>query len=476
MMKVSQSNTDYKEKLKNLYKFNEILLRNSPTAIVVSNADTSINYINPAFEKLTGFNSSETLGVKAPYPWWDNNEKSELMKIFSKMISGEQPKAEFSYRSRTGKKLKVIISCSIFKENSKVRYHIANIVDVTKERRKEKKLEYSSFHDSLTGIYNRAFFNEEIKRLSKSRLYPVSIIIGDINSLKLINDVFGHDKGDLLLKKTAKIIKKSCRNEDIVSRWGGDEFSIILPKTGKETAEKIILRIKELCKLETIKSLPISISLGSATFETEKQNIKNIIKEAEEKMYDAKLMESEHVTNLIIGEIEDLLISKNIESKKHINRLMEMAKKTASLINLKKSETDNLEFLCKFHDLGKITIPESIIMKADKLLDKEYKIIKKNPVAGSRIIESSPKIAHISELILSYHERWDGKGYPRGLKGKKIPFLSRLFSIINSYDTMTSHDVLYKEPKTKEEAIEELKSCAGTQFDPALVDEFIKAI
>lgn len=475
-METFNNNTEYKDKFKSLYKFNEILLKNSPNAIAVLNPDTSIKYINPAFEKLTGFMSGEIIGIKSPYPWWDKNEISEILKVFSKLTSGELSKSELSYRSKKGKELKVIVSCTIFKEGGKVRYYIANIVDVTEERKKEKKLEYASFHDSLTGIYNRAYFNEEIKRLSKSRLYPVSIIIGDINSLKLINDVFGHDKGDLLLKKTAKIIKKCCRNEDIVSRWGGDEFSIILPKTNKETAKNIILRIKELCSQESINKLPISISLGAATIETGRQNIRLVIKEAEEKMYDSKLMESEHVTNLIIGEIEDLLISRNIESRKHISRLTEMAKKTASSINLKKSETRNLEFLCKFHDLGKITIPESIIMKADKLLDKEYRLIKKNPVIGSRIIESSPKIAHISELILSYHERWDGKGYPRGLKGKKIPYLSRLFSIINSYDTMISQDVLYKKPKTKEEAVEELKSCAGTQFDPELVEEFIKTI
>ncbi|MDD3519647.1 MAG: diguanylate cyclase [Actinomycetota bacterium] len=471
-----QDKKDYKDRLKSLYKFNEILLKNSPVAIAVLNPDASIRYINPAFEKLTGFYSKEIIGIKNPYPWWDKDKISEINIIFEKMLSGKLSKAELSYKSKAGKKLKVIVSCSIFKEKNNDKYYIANIVDVTEERKKEKKLEYASFHDNLTGIYNRAYFNEEIKRLSKSRLYPISIIMGDINSLKLINDVFGHYKGDLLLKKTAKIIKKCCRNEDIISRWGGDEFSIILPKTNEETAEKIILRIKEVCRKENINELPVSISLGSATIKTGKQKIKTIIKDAEDRMYEAKLIESENVTNRIIGEIEGLLIKKNIENKGHINRLMEMAKKTASIINLKKNEISNLEFLCKFHDLGKITIPESIIMKADKLLEDEYKLLKKNPVIGSRIIESSPKIAHVSELILSYHERWDGKGYPRGLKGKEIPFLSRLFSIINSYDTMISKDVLYKKPKTKEEAKQELFSCAGTQFDPELVKEFIKII
>jgi len=475
-MEKSQNKTDYREKLRNLYKFNEILLKNSPVAIEVLNPDTSIKYVNPAFEKLTGFDFNEIIGIKSPYPWWDKDKISEIMEVFKKLVSGELSKAELFYRSKKGKKLRVVITCSIFRENDRLRYYIANIVDVTEERKKEKKLEYASFHDNLTGIYNRAYFNEEIKRLGRSRLYPVSIVIGDINSLKLINDVFGHDKGDILLKKTAKIIKKCCRKEDIVSRWGGDEFSIILPKTDKETAKKIISRIKEICTHENINELPISISLGFATIENTKQNIKLIIKEAEERMYDTKLMESEHVTNLIINEIEDLLISKNIENKNHINRLTEMARKVAASVNLKKSEISNLEFLCKFHDLGKITIPESIIMKAGKLIETEYEIIKKNPVIGSRIVESSPKIAHISELILSYHERWDGKGYPKGLKEKEIPLLSRLFSIINSYDTMVSRDVLYKNPRTKEEAIEELLNCSGTQFDPELVNEFIKTI
>ncbi len=300
--------------------------------------------------------------------------------------------------------------------------------------------------------------------------------MGDLNSLKLINDIFGHDRGDLLLKKIAKIIKKCCRAEDIVSRWGGDEFSIILPKTDNETAEKIILRIKKVCNDTTINSLPVSISLGSATIKTDKQDIESKIREAENNMYDAKLHESEYVTSQIIKEIEKLLISKNIENEEHLDRLIKMAKKAAATVNLEKNEIDNLEYLCRFHDLGKITIPESIIMKAGKLAQKELKMIKKNPVIGSRIISSSQGTAHISELILSHYERWDGSGYPRGLKGEEIPFLSRLFSIINSYVTMTSPDIPYKKPKGKSEAIEELQACAGTQFDPKLVKEFIKVL
>jgi len=113
-------------------------------------------------------------------------------------------------------------------------------------------------------------------------------------------------------------------------------------------------------------------------------------------------------------------------------------------------------------------------MKAGDLLKEEYDMIKRNPITGSRILGSSPKIAHISELVLSCHERWDGLGYPRGLKGEEIPLLSRLFSIINSYDVMLHRDIPYKIIKTREEAIKELEQCAGTQFDPYLVNEFIK--
>nr|MBC8388933.1 diguanylate cyclase [Actinomycetota bacterium] len=332
-----------------------------------------------------------------------------------------------------------------------------------------------SYHDQLTGLYNRRFAKEEIKRLDTKRQLPLSVIMGDLNSLKLTNDTFGHSKGDKMLKGTARLLKRMCRSDDILSRWGGDEFVILLPKTSITDSEEIVQRIKKECKKLIIQKIPISISIGVATKIEVGQDMDEIIIEAESNMYKNKLVEKESNASSIIFALEQALYEKSNETIEHTFRIKDFAIKLGESIKLPVNQLDELSLLASLHDIGKVAIPETILLKEGKLTEKEWAVIKRHPEIGFNIAQSSPQIIHIAKFILACHENWDGSGYPKGLTGESIPVVSRVISIADAYDVMTSERI-YKKAMSKPEAIEELKRCAGTQFDPVLINKFIEII
>ena len=344
--------------------------------------------------------------------------------------------------------------------------------DITDRKKAEESLRYLSFHDKLTGLYNRSYIEEELARLDTKRQLPVSIVMGDANALKFINEVYGYKNGDKLLVKTAKILKKCSRKEDIIARWGGDEFLILLPKTTEEDAIKFLKRIKEACQKTIDQKIPISISVGVSIKKRKAQKIQDIIKKAEDRMQQNKLTESKSFHSSIIASLEVTLGERSHETERHGRRLRDLALKLGRAVRLAPNELDELALLSTLHDVGKIGIKDSILTKPGKLTKKEWQIMKRHPEIGYKIAQSSPQLLQIADGILYHHERWDGTGYPHGLTGENIPVISRIVAIADAYDVMTNNRV-YKKAVTKKEATRELKRCSGTQFDPRLVDKFI---
>ncbi|MFW6229614.1 MAG: diguanylate cyclase [Halanaerobium sp.] len=338
----------------------------------------------------------------------------------------------------------------------------------------EKELEYKSFYDSLTNLYNRRFFEEEMQRLNTKRQLPLSIIMADLNGLKIINDSFGHAKGDELLVKTAEILKETLREEDIIARHGGDEFAVLMPETAREELEKIINRIKEKIQLiNTNKKIPLSLAIGGAIKNNSAEDINEVLSKADNQMYQNKLSESRNSKRKIVQGLLNILDAKSPETKEHASRMSNLALDFGEKLGLSISELNRLSLLANFHDIGKANISEKILNKKDQLTKEEWQLLQGHSEKGYKIAISSEEFAVIADEIYAHHENWDGSGYPRALSGEDIPYLARIISIIDAYEVMT-HNRPYGEAISKKEALAEIKNSAGSQFDPALVEEFIE--
>jgi diguanylate cyclase (GGDEF)-like protein/PAS domain S-box-containing protein len=341
--------------------------------------------------------------------------------------------------------------------------------NVLARQKTESNIRYISFHDQLTGLYNRHYLEIEMERLDTARQLPLAVIMADLNGLKLVNDTYGHETGDGMLKTAATIIRNSCREEDIIARWGGDEFVVLLPQTAAEEARVICKRITESCRGAFVEDVPVSIALGIATKTSETKNLIETLQEAENEMYRQKLTESRSTKSAVVTSLLNTLAAKSFETEEHTRGMQKIAQKIGAKLNLPDSELHRLELLITLHDIGKINISEAILSKKSSLTDDEWEAIKKHPEIGCRIAMATEEFAHVAEDILAHHERWDGMGYPQGLKGSSISLPARIVAIADAYEVM-SHGRPYKKAMSDNEIIAEFKRCSGNQFDPELAE------
>ncbi len=337
-----------------------------------------------------------------------------------------------------------------------------------------KKLTYLSLHDRLTGLYNRAYFDEELKRLQHSREYPVTMLYTDVNGLKVVNDVLGHDKGDELLKTAANILKRVLRKPEVLARIGGDEFGALLVDTGEEAAQKVVARIREEIALynRSNPEIPLSLSIGTATAKDKSMNLKELCSRADELMYRDKMLHSRKSSDELLKRITRAHSGDRYRDAKKIKRLTGLCRALADKLRLSPQQVSNLILLAKAQDIGKTGIPDQVLQKKGPLSNEELKFIYLHPEKGYRIALASPKLVGIADYILKHHEQWDGRGYPLGLKNGDIPALCRVLAVVNAYVVMTSNTP-YKKARSVPEAMAELKRCAGSQFDPGVVKAFI---
>lgn len=349
--------------------------------------------------------------------------------------------------------------------------------DITERKRMERQLKYLSVHDSLTGIYNRTYFEEEIRRIESMRQGKVGLIISDLDGLKLVNDTLGHKHGDALLMAASQIIKAAIRPEDFVARIGGDEFAVLLDDIDSSQIEHICRRMRKQVDMynQEHPELPLSISFGFAVKNSEQVNMQTVFKEADDNMYREKLYRSKSARSTIVQAMMKVLEVKDFITEGHANRMHDLIVKLAQALNLSEPIVTNLRLLAQFHDIGKVGTPDRVLFKPGELDPKEKIEIQRHSEIGHRIAKSIPELEPISDWILKHHEWWNGNGYPLGLKGEAIPLESRILAIADAYDAMTS-DRPYRKALTHDEAISEIKRCSGKQFDPALVEQFIQIL
>jgi diguanylate cyclase (GGDEF)-like protein len=344
----------------------------------------------------------------------------------------------------------------------------------------KERFEYKSFHDGLTGLYNRNYFSEQMAHLGKdlTRSAPVSIILIDIDGLKIINDTFGHNVGDDLLISAAKIISSCFREVDVIARIGGDEFCVVLPGVDQKAALAKKARISKQVGTynRTDPPVPINMSVGVATSrDVEGETIYDIYQRADENMYQYKLIQAKSQKSKVIDMLLAALSERDFVAQGHAERLSTMADLIARRLSLPDDTRKNLILLAKVHDIGKVGIPDKILFKPRKLSEEERKTMKEHAQIGHALASRSKELFHIADLILHHHEFWDGTGYTAGLEGEKIPLECRIFSIMDAYDAMTNTRP-YRKGMSKKRAVKELRESSGTQFEPRLVEEFISFV
>ncbi|MEW5952546.1 MAG: PAS domain S-box protein [Bacillota bacterium] len=351
------------------------------------------------------------------------------------------------------------------------------IVDITERKRVEERLVFYSMHDQLTGLYNRAYFEQEMQRLQSGRQRPVGLIVCDADGLKFVNDTLGHGTGDNLLVAVAGILRQSFREGDLIARIGGDEFAILVAGGDKEAMEKACLRIKNNVDRYNAgrPDLPVSISTGYAVGEAPDLNLRDIFKEADNNMYREKLHRSQHARSAIIQTLLKALEARDFIAEGHTDRLQKMVAALGAELGLSESRMNDLRLLAQFHDIGKVGIPDRILLKPGSLTAEESAEMQRHCEIGYRIALSVPDLMPVADWILKHHEWWDGSGHPLGLKGEEIPLECRILAIADAYDAMTS-DRPYRYAPGHEYAMAELKEFAGKQFDPLLVKRFIKLL
>jgi len=420
---------------------------------------------NPSFEKMMGLNSEAIIGKTATEVLQSIDQN--LIEIYGKVaLTGES--VHFNTFSESLNKHFEVKAYSPSSNEFATIY-----MDITERLECEKDICYLNYHDVLTGLYNRRFYEEEIRRLNTERNLPISLIFGDVNGLKLINDAFGHLKGDELLQKAALAIQSVCREDDIVARWGGDEFVILLPKTNTEDAEDIVKRIRETYSKEYVNSISGSISFGWDTKCSMEEDILKILKNAEDLMYKNKTLESEGIRLNTIRTLMATLHKKYLGSEQHSKRVSKLCQDLGRAIGLSEMEVCGVRTAGFFHDIGYVSIEEDILNKPGKLVAQEWDEIKRHAEIGYRILSSSHEMSEIADYVLAHHERWDGKGYPRGVQGKLIPIEARIVALASSYVAMTSERP-YRSALQEEVALQEIIKNAGTQFDPRIVQAFVK--
>ena len=347
------------------------------------------------------------------------------------------------------------------------------IYDVTDKKKYQRRIEQQAYTDFLTGLYNRRFYEEELKRLSTDRNLPLTLVIADVNGLKLTNDAFGHAAGDNLLRKLALVLKEVCRQDDIVARIGGDEFILLLPRTDAAEAERIIHRISQAILRQKKELVILSASFGWATQTAVGMEMQDVFKEAEDNMYRNKLSESDSVRNNTIHLIVRTLNEKNAREEKHSSRVSEICRAIGRAMALNPHEINGLKTMGLLHDIGKIGIDEKVLNKEGELTAEEWREMKRHSEIGFRILGAVTDFSHLARAVLEHHERWDGSGYPKGLKEREICLEARILAVADAYDAMTQGRP-YRKEMSPTDAVAELERQAGRQFDPMVVRLFVE--
>lgn len=458
------------------------IFEEAPLGIGIFHTQTGFVYqLNRKFGEILGRTTEELVTLD----WKSYSHPDELAENISKLNLLKKNKINgFSMNKRFIKPDGTFIWANMviapFKAETIKDIHLCMIEDITLSKIKEQEIAYLSYHDSLTGLYNRTFFEEEQKRLDASRSVPLSLIMGDVNGLKLINDSFGHLQGDKLLKEIGQMLQHCCRGEDFISRVGGDEFVIFLSGIDQIGAEKVCERIYKTCreyeKKQERQTFALSISLGFATKNKPNQRIEELLMQAEEMLYGKKNADRKKVRKTIMTVIKKELALNNFQSEKDFNTFLKFSRDVGEGLKLSANKIRELQLLAEMHDIGQLSLSRSLIGRdSGKVSDQKMFEYQKHPETGFRIALGVPELKTLADEIFAHHEHWDGSGYPRGIKGERIPLLARIICVVDACYEFTQGK-LNIEGDEKANLVQFLRKNGGKKFDPNVVKVCIEVI
>lgn len=360
--------------------------------------------------------------------------------------------------------------------------------------------------DGLTEVYNHRYFQEAFMNVCRScaeKKIPVSLVMMDIDYFKTFNDLYGHQKGDNVLKVMANILKENVDGDALVCRYGGEEFSIILPGKTQDQAVSIADRLRKFIQeypFDGEEHLPngkLTVSIGVAQLEDENDTFTNVIYKADTALYRAKYFRKNRVETYVVlfEQFNDIdkydtkseagiyslrtlitvINSRDRYTYSHIERVVYFCNIFADYLGLSTADKKTLIYAAYLHDLGKINIAKEILIKDTKLTDDEWNELKKHPFYSTEIIQQIDGLSDVIPVVLQHHEKYDGTGYPNGVAGQNISYLARILTVVDCFDAMTNKRP-YQRTKTYDEAYAEIRRCAGTHFDPILSEKFLEAL
>jgi diguanylate cyclase (GGDEF)-like protein len=371
---------------------------------------------------------------------------------------------------------------------------------IIENARLHEQVRQQAIADPLTGLYNHRHLHErleqEMARAKRGRR-SVAVMMIDVDGLKVINDTCGHRVGDEALKLLASVLQSSCRTEDVVGRYGGDEFMVILPEADTAEAERISERIQANLAARCLEGegkdvcVPFRLSMGVACYPGDATVMHELVDAADSALYRSKQQGGGRIS-AVGGRVEELLpaggtafsamqglvaalIQKEPYTRQHVGDVAKYSVLTAAALGLSEEEQNILRRAAWVHDVGKIVVPDGVVLKPGPLDEEEWKLIRQHVKFSETILHGIAHLADVVPAVAAHHEWFDGSGYPRRLKGRRIPMTARILAVADAYSAMTN-DRPYRRAMSGEEAVEELRRSAGTQFDPQVVEAFVQVL